>query len=122
MNNGSATYANTGDLASLSSTCTQPAGTCADSSKILNLTQSYASATVAVLAIRIGPSGAIPDLIHMIKDRSEPTAGRIAAYDALLSVLGAPLSKIIPPGQDDAVDVDKLIDWPLIDSALSAFG
>jgi len=41
----------TGDLATLSSNCTQTLGTCTDTGKILQLTQSYASASGAVLNI-----------------------------------------------------------------------
>lgn len=49
--NAGASYTITGDLATFSSTCTQTSGTCTDSARILNLTQSYASATGTILNI-----------------------------------------------------------------------
>jgi hypothetical protein len=47
----SAVYNITGDLATLSSNCTQTTGTCVDTSSILSLTQSYGKASGAVLNI-----------------------------------------------------------------------
>ncbi len=49
VNNAGATYNITGALANLQSTCTQTAGTCNDSSNILNLNQQYTASTGAVL-------------------------------------------------------------------------
>ncbi len=49
--NASATVNITGDLVNFSSTCTQTSGTCTDSSDVLQLTQSYGSATGSILNI-----------------------------------------------------------------------
>ncbi len=51
VNNAGATYNVIGALANLQSTCTQTAGSCSDSSNILNLSQQYANATGAVLNV-----------------------------------------------------------------------
>ncbi|MCP3381233.1 hypothetical protein NLM31_12870 [Bradyrhizobium sp. CCGUVB4N] len=57
VNNASGTYTISGDLAKLSSNCTQTAGTCTDTSSILSLTQSYASASGTVLKVTNGGTG-----------------------------------------------------------------
>ena len=49
---------NYNDLVTFSSTCTQTSGTCADANNILDLTQSYANATGAVLSITNAGTGA----------------------------------------------------------------
>ncbi|HSX36540.1 MAG TPA: hypothetical protein VLG13_00225, partial [Patescibacteria group bacterium] len=57
VNNVAGTFAITGALANLQSNCTQTAGTCTDSSNILNLNQQYASATGAVANIQNAGTG-----------------------------------------------------------------
>ncbi|HEY4694426.1 MAG TPA: hypothetical protein VIH52_00475, partial [Candidatus Nanoarchaeia archaeon] len=56
--NAGGTFTISGDLATLSSNCTQTLGTCTDTSNILSLTQSYASATGAVIEISNAGTGA----------------------------------------------------------------
>ncbi len=56
-NSGVGTTNITGDLVNFSSNCTQSSGTCTDNSDILQLTQSYASATGATLNIINGGAG-----------------------------------------------------------------
>ena len=52
VTNGASSIMNiTGDLSTLSSTCTQTLGTCTDTSNILQLTQSYATASGEVLRV-----------------------------------------------------------------------
>jgi len=57
VNSAGQTFTNTGALASLSSNCTQTAGTCTDSSNILSLNQQYASASGTVLRIQNSGTG-----------------------------------------------------------------
>jgi hypothetical protein len=57
INASSTTLGITGALASLTSNCTQTSGTCTDSSNVLALTQSFASATGAVLSLTNSGSG-----------------------------------------------------------------
>ncbi|HYM65105.1 MAG TPA: hypothetical protein VES68_01305, partial [Candidatus Sulfotelmatobacter sp.] len=57
VNNAGLTLTTTGDLANLSSNCTITSGQCIDTSHILSLTQSYASASGSVLFVNNGGSG-----------------------------------------------------------------
>jgi len=50
-NSGSGTYTISGDLATLSSNCTQDSGTCTDTSNILELNQQYAAASGSILNV-----------------------------------------------------------------------
>ncbi len=62
MNSAGRTWNNTGDLAVFSSNCTQTAGTCSDSGRIMSLNQQYASATGAVLSVQNAGSGNLLEL------------------------------------------------------------
>ncbi|HEX8763223.1 MAG TPA: hypothetical protein VF733_05740, partial [Candidatus Saccharimonadales bacterium] len=62
VNSAGRTWANTGDLAVFSSNCTQTAGTCTDSGRILSLNQQYSNATGAVLSVQNAGSGNLLEL------------------------------------------------------------
>ncbi len=56
-NNAAKVYNFTGQMVNFTSNCTQTAGTCTDSSNILNIAQSYAASTGAVLVLQGAGTG-----------------------------------------------------------------
>ncbi len=93
--NAGATYNLTGDVAKLSSNCTQTSGTCTDSSNILSLTQSYTSATGETLlvtnagtgaSLRVNDDGTESDSSPFIIDASGSVGIGDATPAALLTV------------------------------------
>ena len=59
MNSGGQTFTISGDLATLQSNCTQTAGTCTDTSRLLNVNQQYTGASGTVVHIQSSGTGAL---------------------------------------------------------------
>jgi hypothetical protein len=91
INNASGSYTISGDLATLSSNCTVTTGTCTDTSNVLQLTQSYASATGAVLDITNNGLGSGLNLaanaittgyaMNVTSTSNLLSSGRLASFD-----------------------------------------
>jgi hypothetical protein len=77
QNGAGGTYAITGALANLQSTCAQTAGTCTDSANIINLNQQYASASGAVLNASNSGTGSVINLTQ---------SGALGAGNAVINV------------------------------------
>lgn len=106
VNNASAVYTVSGAVATLQSNCTQTAGTCTDTSNILNLNQQYASASGAVLNIQNAGSGA--DILFNKNGHSVglSVSGSLgAAYSLVLPTVAPGLSQCL---QNDGSTIGQL--------------
>jgi len=78
-------------------------------------TRAYAAVAVAALSRRYGSQEAVPALIEVLRDAEEHTKVRLETYTSLLSIAGAPASKM-PHGKTEAWDPDRDIDWDWVRS------